>query len=119
MAAAITKLTEARLITGASPKVSASGAVISGAVILKILPQLNIEAAADRSFGGYNSESQSTQTTLAESCADQLRKCLDFLIVVKARPINVENFVPQGALRWLCPFHMRQAGSVAAAVGAI
>ena len=66
IAAANTKLTDAKLITGASPNFSANGAVISGAVILKIRPQLKIEAAVERRWGGYNSESHGPQTTLAE-----------------------------------------------------
>ena len=50
--AAAKKLIEARLITGARPKASANGAVISGAVMLMTRPQLKIEAAVDRRCGG-------------------------------------------------------------------
>ena len=40
MIAAIRKLTDARLITGARPNASARGAVMSGAVMLMTRPQL-------------------------------------------------------------------------------
>ena len=52
IAAAARKLTEAKLITGANPNRSASGAVIRGAVMLITLPQLKIDAAVERKWGG-------------------------------------------------------------------
>jgi hypothetical protein len=55
MTAAAKKLNEARLMTGARPNDSASGAVISGAVMLMTRPQLKIEAAVERRCGGYAS----------------------------------------------------------------
>lgn len=50
--AAVRKLIEARLITGARPNASANGAVISGAVMLMTRPQLKIDAAVERKWGG-------------------------------------------------------------------
>ena len=50
--AATRKLTDARHITGARPNASASGAVISGAVMLITRPQLKIDAAVERKCGG-------------------------------------------------------------------
>ena len=52
IAAAATKLTEAKHIAGASPKYSASGAVINGVVMLITRPQLKVDPAVDRSCGG-------------------------------------------------------------------
>jgi len=52
IAAAMRKLTEASDITGPRPNVSASGAVISVAVMLITRPQLQIEAAVERRCGG-------------------------------------------------------------------
>ena len=52
MIAAAKKLIEARLITGARPNASASGAVINGAVMLMTRPQLKIDAAVERKCGG-------------------------------------------------------------------
>lgn len=67
IAAAARKLIEARHITGASPKCSAKGAVIRGAVMLITLPQLKIDAAVERRCGGYNSDSHGPQIALHES----------------------------------------------------
>jgi hypothetical protein len=43
---------DAILITGARPKPSAKGAVISGAIMLITRPQLKIDAAVERRCGG-------------------------------------------------------------------
>jgi hypothetical protein len=65
--AAARKLIEARLITGARPNASASGAVMSGAVMLIIRPQLKIDAAVDRKCGGYSSDSHGPQIALHDN----------------------------------------------------
>ena len=67
MIAAAKKLIEARLITGARPNDSASGAVISGAVMLITRPQLKIDAAVERKCGGYSSDSHGPQMALHDS----------------------------------------------------
>ena len=54
-------------MTGARPKFSANGAVISGAVMLITRPQLKIEAAVDRRWGGYNSDNHGPQIALHDS----------------------------------------------------
>ena len=51
IAAAARKLTEARDITGASPKCSARGAVINGAVMLITRPQLKIDVFPVSTYG--------------------------------------------------------------------